>query len=204
MKYLRILALLFFTSIACGEYNEIATTSQELVTTDACGVVVTANTIDYNCVKHPHWRCDAYDFSTKKCTRTKPRDPLPGTVSCSSRLLQNGDTIMWHGWGATRSDSACMIVPQFTFITQAGQDPDMLMEYGWSYSGKSIKVVGFMATDSNISFAQINGTTLVSYSSTLFSGDQKVWSSPSPTIWLTVPTYNAFVNGKLISSFYTF
>src|SRR6185295_2489482 len=95
------------------------------VTTDACGVVVTPpSTINYNCLKHPHWLCDTYDFAKQKCTKTKPKDPLPGALPCGARPPQNFDTIVWHGWNGVKSNAACMIVPQFMFYTQAGQPVD--------------------------------------------------------------------------------
>lgn len=194
----------------CGGTEELTKVESAFVTADACGVVVTPPfTINYNCAKHPHWRCDTYNFGTQKCTKTVPRDVLPGALWCGARPLQNLDTVVWHGWNGVRSNTACMIIPQFTFYTMAGQNPDMLMDYGWSYSGKASNVVGFMENDSMLVFAQLNGSNLVLFSETQFGGDQKVWSSPLPNIWFTFPTWNSFTNPpgtwpKVIKSFYTF
>lgn len=206
----KLLLALFLIGLGCGGTPEdIVETESAFVTSDACGMVVTTNTINYNCVKHPHWICDTYDFGKQKCVKTKPKDPLPGTLPCGARPFQNYDTIVWHGWNGLKSNAPCMIVPQFSFFTQAGQNPDMLMDYGWSYSGKASNVVGSMLNDSMLVFVQVNGTSIAVFSGTQFTGDQKVWSSPLPTIWITDPSWNSFTNPpgefpKVIQSFYTF
>lgn len=217
-----ILGLFFVVSLtACGgQQDEIATTSDALVSSDACGVTYAAVKPNYvvtssACTKHAHWKCadnNGYvgnPAAPPVCLRTQPRDPLPGVwFKTDPAAPTTGPRVyLQHGWGEG-SATVANVIPQGYFFPQYPQSPTLLADYGYSYYGANYSPAGM--EDSILAYANFSspyGTVDISLRlCTGYYFDGSCWTLTRATQGLgpAVDLYSYLPPGTLIRSFYTF